>query len=438
MRTNDKVKFLIVMLLTCCISTSHAQQRRVLTIEEMFDLAEANSKSIKAYQIAVAEAIEGVKVAKNDRLPSIEASLSFSYIGDGWMSDRDFSNGQNTDMPHYGNNFSLRATQVVYAGGAINAGIELSQLSRQAAETELLNNRQNIRFLLIGHYLDLFQLNNQAEIYRKNIEQTNLLIDEITASYNQGTALKSDITRYELQLENLKLGLTNTLNRIRILSRQLATTIGLDEDVEIVPDSTIADMSFDKGNEALWQEGKSAAPSLALANLNVAMSRKQQDMAKAERRPTIGLFAADSFDGPILIEVPAINKNFNYWYVGVSVSYNFDSLFKSNKKLKKAKLATLRAEEEYRLADEQISNDIHEAYILLDEAYVRHSTKLKNVQLAHENYNVVHSRYINGLALVTDMLDASNIQLSSELELSNAQIGIIYQYYLLKKTVGSL
>lgn len=28
------------------------------------------------------------------------------------------------------------------------------------------------------------------------------------AAYQQGTALKSDITRYELQLQNLQLGLT--------------------------------------------------------------------------------------------------------------------------------------------------------------------------------------------------------------------------------------
>ena len=36
------------------------------------------------------------------------------------------------------------------------------------------------------------------------------------------------------------------------------------------------------------------------------------------------------------------------------------------------------------------------------------------------------------------MMDASNIQLSSELELTNARIGILYQYYLLKRTIGSL
>ncbi len=427
-----------LLSLALAMPALRAQQRLTLTIDEMFARAEANSKSINLHRLAVDEAIEGERVAKNERLPSIEASLAFSYIGDGWMSDRDFSNGQNADMPHYGNNFSIKATQVVYAGGAINAGVELSRLNRQAAETQLLGDRQAVRFLLVGQYLDLYQLHNQAEIYRNNIRQTTLLIDEIAASHRQGTALRSDITRYELQLENLKLGLTNTLNRIDVLSRRLAVTIGLEENTEIVPDSTIVNMALQHHHEAFWQDGRAASPTLALASLNVAMSRKQQDLAKAERRPSIGLFAADSFDGPILIEVPPINKNFNYWYVGINISYNFDSLFKSNKKLKKAKLSTMRAEEEYRLADEQLSNDIHEAYILLQEAQTRLQSKQKNVQLAHENYNVVHSRYTNGLALVTDMLDASNIQLSSELELSNARIGIVYQYYLLKKTIGTL
>lgn len=56
------------------------------------------------------------------------------------------------------------------------------------------------------------------------------------ASYRQGTALKSDSTRYELQLQNLELALTSVKDKIDILSYCLATTIGLDPGVQIVPD----------------------------------------------------------------------------------------------------------------------------------------------------------------------------------------------------------
>lgn len=431
-------KLIFAGLLTLAGGWPAAAQQQVLTMDEMFRLADANSKSIAARQLAVDEAAEAVRVAKNDRLPSIEASLSLSYIGDGWMADRDFSNGMKADMPHFGNNFALKATQVVYSGGAISTGIEMSELQKQIADLELANNRQDVRFLLAGYYLQLFQLHNQEEIYEKNIEQTRLLVDEITAAHRQGTALKSDITRYELQLQNLELGLTNTRNRRNIINRQLTTTLGLDNSVKIMPDTTLLTVRLDQRNELFWQDEMQKAPALQLAGLAVDMGKKQEQMAKAERRPSVALFASNNLDGPILIEVPPINSNFNYWMVGVSFSYKFDSLFKSNKKLKKAQIATRKAQQDFEYAEEQLSNGVHASYIDLQEAYERLRTKEKSVQLAHENYSVVHSRYINGLSLITDMLDASNIQLSSELELANAQIGILYQYCLLKKTVGGL
>lgn len=431
-------KLIFAGLLTLTGGWPAAAQQQVLTMDEMFRLADANSKSIAARQLAVDEAAEAVRVAKNDRLPSIEASLSLSYIGDGWMADRDFSNGMKADIPHFGNNFALKATQVVYSGGAISTGIEMSELQKQIADLELANNRQDVRFLLAGYYLQLFQLHNQEEIYEKNIEQTRLLVDEITAAHRQGTALKSDITRYELQLQNLELGLTNTRNRRNIINRQLTTTLGLDNSVEIKPDTALLAVRLDQRNESFWQDEMQKAPALQLAGLAVDMGKKQEQMAKAERRPSVALFASNNLDGPILIEVPPINSNFNYWMVGVSFSYKFDSLFKSNKKLKKAQIATRKAQQDFEYAEEQLSNGVHASYIDLQEAYERLRTKEKSVQLAHENYSVVHSRYINGLSLITDMLDASNIQLSSELELANAQIGILYQYCLLKKTVGDL
>lgn len=429
---------LLAGIINCLGCMSVAAQPKVLGIDELFELADANSKSIKVHNLAVAEAVQAIKVAKNDRLPSIEAGLSFSYIGDGWMCDRDFSNGIKAEMPHFGNNFAFKATQAVYTGGAISTGIEMSELQKQVADAELDNDKQNIRFMLVGHYLDLYQLNNQKKVYQKNIEQTRLLIGEIESAFEQGTALKSDITRYELQLKNLELGLTNVLNKIKILNRELVTTIGLDAGVEIVPDTTMLSMELDKRSELHWQEERMNAPVLKLADLGVQLSEKQQNLVRAGRRPTVGLMASNNFDGPILIEVPPINKNFNYWFVGVNITYKFDSLFKNNKKLKQAKLATLKARENKLLVDEKLSNGVNAAYINLDEAYTRLDSKEKSVQLAHENYDVVHSRYLNGLSLVTDMLDASNIQLSSELELANAQVGILYQYFLLKKTVGSL
>ena len=62
----------------------------------------------------------------------------------------------------------------------------------------------------------------------------------------------------------------------------------------------------------------------------------------------------------------------------------------------------------------------------------------KQVELATQHYDVTQNRYNNGLALLTDMLDASNMKLSADMHLVNAQINLIYNYYKLKFDTSSL
>ena len=107
--------------------------------------------------------------------------------------------------------------------------------------------RQQARFIALGQYLDLYKIDNRIKVYEKNIELTRQLIADIKAKQTQGMALKNDITRYELQMESLKLGLTSLHNNRSILNHQLLNTLGMsqenkgEQEMQIIPDATIAD-----------------------------------------------------------------------------------------------------------------------------------------------------------------------------------------------------
>ena len=118
-------------------------QERVLSIDELFQLADQNSKSIQLHALAIDESAQAVKVAKDARLPSIRAQVDLNYIGDGCMTDRDFSNGIHADMPHFGNTFVLKASQVIYAGGSIHANIQKAKLQHQLSQQTYDNNQQD-------------------------------------------------------------------------------------------------------------------------------------------------------------------------------------------------------------------------------------------------------------------------------------------------------
>ena len=161
-------------------------------------------------------------------------------------------------------------------------------------------------------------------------------------------------------------------------------------------------------------------------------------MEKSKRLPKIALVAAEHLDGPITIEVPVLDNNFNYWHVGVGVSYSLSSLFKEHRNLKQSKLNVRRAEENYDLAKEQVGNAVQECYVNFQTAFTDLHVQEKSVKLANENYSVTNNRYENGLAILTEMLDASTTKLNAELGLVNARINILYNYYKMQYVTHTL
>lgn len=428
------------LCLTLCFNFMYAQDATVqsLSIEEMFDLAEQNNSRIKVSITAVREAQENVRVAENAYLPSIEASLSLSYNGDGLILDRNFGNSFKAEIPSFGNNFALEVSQVIYAGGAISNSVKMSELQAQLASLNADKNKQEVRFLIIGNYLELCKLNNQLQVFDIHIEQTQKVLDDMKIRHQQGTALHNDITRYELKMQNLEYNRTQILNAKQIINNQLNVALGLPQNTIIVPDSVGIEHLTERELDNWQDEAQSSALPIQMAAKAIEMSEHKVKLSNSERLPKIALFAFDNLNGPVTIEIPAIDKNFNYWGIGVGISYNFARLYKSNKNIRADRLGVQKANEEMEVIKEQIFLAMQAAHIKYQEAYTLLETKEKSMELANQNYEIVNYRYDNDLALITELLDASSQKLEAELQAVNARINILYNYYKLHYISGTL
>ena len=409
-----------------------------MTLEALFRIADEHNTSIKSFQSTIAETEAGIAAAKAQRLPDVDATVSFSYLGGGRITDRDFTNGFGVHIPHYGNNFAVQASWAFYTGGAITSGINLSQLAAEMAKASASDNRQHVRMLVTGYYLQLHNLKNQERVFDENIALAESLIALTEQRRSEGVVLKNDITRYELQLESLRLARTQVQNQAKVVNHQLTTALGIAEGVNILPSETFEGFSPEE-SEAFWQEeALTNAPSLKQAQLSMEMSQQQVKLEKSARRPTIALVAEEHLDGPITVEIPNLNKNLNYFFVGIGLKYRFGSLYKNNKKVRQAKLAVETAQLRHRAATEQVENAVQAAFVNYQTSQSELSTSQKSVELAQENYEVISNRYHNGLALVTDMVDAANQRLDAQLALVNSRINVLYNFYNLKYITGTL
>ncbi len=420
-----------------------AQERYVMSVDEMFSLLEENNSSIRAGNTSVEASGIGLDAARRQRLPDIDLAASGNYLGNVVFMDRDFTNAKGYSSPHWANNFSVQVNQMIYAGGAVTAGVRLAELAAAESAEKASLTRLEQRFLALGEYLDLFTLSNRERVYESNIGLTRKLIGDINAKYDQGMALKNDITRYELQLADLELGLRKVRDLAAVKNRELCVALGLG-DVEIVPDTVFVRQIFSPDADAAraelsWQgEALLSSPRIKLAGIGASVAEQNLKMARSEVLPKLSLTAADQFTGPITFEVPVIDQNLNFWYVGLGLTWSPSSLYKSARKVRKYKTELRRSRELQTVEEENVGNAVFEAYTAYQQSFAELDTQTKSVKLSRENYQVIEDRYLNQLSLITDMIDASNIRLNAELLEADARVGVIYSYYKMKYLSGTL
>ena len=439
-----------------------AQENNVqtMTLASLYDLADRQSQKVRVSEVALQAAEEGVAAVKSALLPSVDLSLQGSYTGNAYMLSRGFSSNGTTDYivpgvgvipvangmqdtPHWGNSFAAQVSQVVYAGGAIRSGIRMAELGKEMAELDVEKKRQEVRFLLTGYYLDLYKLGNQIEVVRQNIALTQKEIEQMKARRSEGTVLQNDITRYEFQLQNLELTLTKLNDAFTIINHQLVTTLHLPKQTVIAPDKEELDTEINAlsaiAAQDTWQK-TATDNNLGIRQAAVASTLAEQKVkqAKAESLPSIAVVAENQLFGPYTQDLIPKDCNVNVWFVGIGIKYGLGSIWKNRHDISKARIEHQQSQEALELALEEVEKGVHAGYTNLLTSYAEVITQQKQVELANQNYDVVQNRYQNELALLTDMVDASNMKLSAEMALVNARIGMLYNFYKLKYITNTL
>ncbi len=434
-----KIIKLLMAFALISIPYSYGRETRQMSIGELFILANQQNHDIGATDAVVTAMRQGEAVAKNARLPQINASLTLSYLGDGTILDRDFSNAMRDKLPHFSNTLGVELYQPIYTGGAISSGVRLAEKGTEMAVNNRTMSVNSVRMSIVTNYLELAKHRNLLKVYDENICLTEKLIGEMKAKHSQGMVLKNDITRYELRLSSLSYDKLATENSIRIFNNNLVSLLGLDMSIEIIPDIDKDGTLVADADMRLWFDTASEhSPSLKTLAISADIEQLNRRIAHSEYIPKIGIVAGDNFLGPVTFEVPALNKNYNAWFVGVNVKWNISSLFTTPKSTRKHDFELTRIRSAQEAVTSGIERRINEALTLYQQSVERLEIERKNVQLAEENYAVVSNRFDNQLALLTDMLDASNARLDAGVRLVNAEISIRFYYYQLHYIAGTL
>lgn len=431
-----KYRLFLVILLSLP-GTLFARQTHFLSLEELFRLGRENSLRLHASRIEESIAGEKVKDLLTGRLPDIQLGATAGYLGQPVVFSRGLTGPVHPGSPDWKQNYNLNIFQPIYQGGKIRYTIERASLEKQLALLSTADNEAEIKITLLRQYLNLFSLHKQQELFARNIAESERRLEDIKRMKKEGIVTLNDEIRSELELTNYRLAYREAGDNIAIVSQQLDILLGLDESLLLQPDTALLNTVHSLGSyDTCLEEAYANYPGLNIARQNTVLAKNNIRLAKAAYLPSLSVQGSNTLARPLSTTMEDLFSN--NWNIVLSLSFNLSSLYQNRHKVEQAR-QNVRLEEN---REQQILQDlriqVRSAYIRHQEASDRTGSLMLAVRQADENYRIVRNRYMNQLSILTDLLDAENIRLQAELQLTTARAEMIYTYYELLRACGNL
>lgn len=410
-----------------------------LTITEACRLALENSIQLKLSRTSTELAKQQTEITRLSALPDISTSLAYGYLSNADVWGPGLTDHLKASLPHPLTLFTVQASETIFAGGRVNNAIRLSTLEEQIAFLRQEKNTTDIKFMVIAGYLDIYRLLNQRNVYIDNTRLAKQRLKNILSLRRQGMVTLNDQLRTELVISDYELATRKIANGIVQQNNQLNVIIGLPDSARLMPDTTLLQTPPDvKTLEEFLAEADRENHELKITAREKDVARKRIDILKGERLPELALFAQSDLQRPFLNSLPAIDVYYNVWRAGVGLRYDISSLYRSPRKIKAGLIGLDLARQQDSLQRQNLSVAVKNGFIRYLESQDDLHTYRNDLRSAEENYRSVETRYFNQLALLTDLIDATNTKTEAEIRVANAEINTLYTYYQLLRIIGTL
>ncbi|WP_184547934.1 TolC family protein [Mucilaginibacter sp. FT3.2] len=411
-----------------------------LTLNQVWERAATYSKAVQIKQIHLDGSTEQIKNAKAERLPEFNVEGEYARI---------------TNMPVYDNGLFKTPTQFevlhstytvgadayfnLYNGGKTNIEIDARKTESKIAAEQKKLTVSEIKLRAAAYYLDMQRSIIFRDLLLKDIAAQEKQLLQIKALKTNGVVLKSDVLRAELKLSKQKLSLVQLNNDLTIANQKLNILIGLPDEQRILPtQNSMLDSLSLKSNQDYLADAGSNAYQVKISEQETELRRLQLKNVRANVSPKIGLFGMYKYSYPQIFLYPYSPYIYGIGMGGIKASFSISSFYHNYHKAKVAKLEYESQEVEHAETQDNVRQQVNEAYLRFNEALNRVEVSKTNIVQAVENRRIVSNTYFNQTSLITDLLDADTQLLQTRFDLAAAQIAAQLQYFQLQNVTGNL
>jgi len=389
----------------------------LLTLPKAIELARVNSPAILESRANADAASQALAEARASRLPSVEFREIFlrtdspaDVFGLKLMQERfSFSDFMKTDpnKPDSINNFAteLQASMPIYTGGKLSAGIEQARRMTEAASAVRGRTEEAVTFMVATTYMDVLLADRFVELSVKARDTTARHVDQAQAYFDAGMIVESDLLQARVHLARMEESLITARNNATLARAGLNRVMGIpgptDYDLDpSVPEAPVLAMTLDEAKQYAL-EHRSDVTAMA-AKVGAAASGVAR--AKGEYLPDVAVIGSYALNDDVIFGANGTSYKFM-----VMARWNIFNFGQTSARVARSRNEEKAVREAQRGYLQQVEFEVRQAWQNVQEARARYDVASAAVASAEKALAILEARFGQGVARITEVLDAETL-----------------------------
>jgi outer membrane protein len=436
----------IILIFLCSIGLSANAQVKTLTLKDAIVYALENKADAKKAKLQVENSEYKIQEVRSRALPQISANGNLTHnpiIQTTVIDGAGFGAPGTTIQAAFGQKWTSNAgvsltqsifDQSVFTGlRAARSTREFYQINEQLTEEQVIERVAN-------NYYSVYVQRERLILLDSNYVNTTKVRDIVKGQFDNGLAKKIDLDRIVVKMSNIDTERQQIKNQITLQENSLKFYMGMPietiieipkEEFEVVPAALTEVPNTETRTEFL-------------------LLKKQEELLVFNKKaveagyyPTLSLTAGYNYigQGP---QMPwfAKPKDGVYWSdysaIGLNLHVPIFTGFGTRAKVRQADVEIRSLQEDIKDTKLSLDLDYRNAMAQIENNLVTIENQKENMRLATEILSNTKNNYLQGLASLTDLLDAENAQLEAQNNYTRAVLNYKIAEVALIKSKGEL
>lgn len=441
-----KLKAVAFIIGASLFSTSVSAQSQTLTLKDAIKYALENKADAKKAKLEVENSEYQIQEVRSRALPQISANGNMTYnpiLQLNALPGDFFGAPGTTILAPLGQKWTagggVSLTQNIF-DQAVFTGLKAAKSTREFYQINAQLTEEQVIERVANAYYEVFVQKEKLTVIDSNYVNTTKAKGIIQGQFDNGLAKKIDLDRITVKLYNINTQRQQLINAVQLQENALKFYIGMPIETPI----TLPKTEFEVTPQSLAE-----APNTANRTEYLLLQKQEQLLTYqkksiiAEYYPTLSLSAGYNYigQGP---QMPLFAKSADdvYWSdfssIGLNLKIPIFTGFGTRARVRQAEvdLKKIQADKE----DTKLSLDLafENARTQIENSLITIKNQKENAQLAQEVLDNTRNNYYQGLAPLTDLLDAENALVEAQNNYTSALLEYKLAEIQLIKSKGEL